>query len=265
MSAATSTVSTASTAAARPAGLYRRMFAVEVADELRAIWREPTALFFSVLMPVGFFALFVSLFGNQPVGALPAGTLMVATFGTFGVLSVTTMNPGIGVAEDRERGWLQAKRVSAVPLWLTLAAKVTAALPYALGVLGALAVTAALTGNLQAPAGDLLRVAGVLLLGSLPFALFGLAVGFQAASRATAAILNAVLLPLAVLSGLWMPLEILPRFVQGLAHWLPTYHLARLAVAQLTGGAMLRHALVLAGWAVVAAVAAAVSYRRARP
>jgi ABC-2 type transport system permease protein len=244
---------------------YGRMLRAEVIDELRAIWREPTALFFSVLMPIGFFALFVNLAGDERAGGLPAGTIMVATFGTFGVLSVATMNPGIGVAEDRERGWLRAKRVTAVPLGVTLAAKVAAALPYAVGLLAALAATAALTGNLEAPVVDLLRVAGVLLLGCLPFALFGLAVGFLAGANATTAILNAVLLPSAVASGLWMPLEILPEPVQAAAPLLPTYHLGEVAVAQLQGGAVAGHVLVLLGWTVVTAAAAALSYRRARP
>ncbi|WP_216211277.1 ABC transporter permease [Amycolatopsis aidingensis] len=242
-----------------------RIFRVEAADELRAIVREPTALFFSILMPVAFFALFVSIFGDQPTGGnIPSGTRMVATFGTFAVLAVTMLNPGITVAQDREIGWLRAKRVSAVPVGLTLTAKLVAALPYAAGVLGVLAATAALTGNLQASVGELVRIAGVLILGSLPFALLSLAVGFRARANTAAAVLNALLLPLAVLSGLWMPLEILPGFVGQLAPFLPTYHLAQLALSQLGAGAAAGHVLVLAGTAVIAAGLAGLSYRHAR-
>ncbi|GAB3479951.1 ABC transporter permease [Amycolatopsis cihanbeyliensis] len=242
-----------------------RIFRVEAADELRAILREPTALFFSILMPVAFFALFVSIFGNRPVGGdVPNGTRMVATFGTFAVLAVTMLNPGITVAQDREIGWLRAKRVSAVPVGLTLTAKLVAALPYAAGVLAVLAVTAALTGSLQASVGELLRIGGVLVLGSLPFALLSLAVGFRARANTAAAVLNAVLLPLAVLSGLWMPLEILPGFVEHLAPYLPTYHLAQLALSQLGAGAAAGHVLVLLATAVVAAGLAGLSYRHAR-
>lgn len=241
-----------------------RVFGVEVADELRGIIREPTALFFSILMPVGFFVLFVSLFGDYGDTAVPNGTRMLATFGTFGVLSVTLMNPGIGVAQDRELGWLRAKQVSAVPIRLTLAAKVAAALPYAVGVLIAMGVAAALTGTLDASAGSLARLVVVLLLGSLPFALLGLAIGFQTRSNAAAAILNAILLPSAVLSGLWMPLEMLPDFIQQIAVFLPTYHLAQLALGQLDGGAVAGHTLVLLATAVVTAILAAVSYRHGR-
>ncbi|CAN5857452.1 ABC transporter permease [soil metagenome] len=241
-----------------------RVFGVEVLDELRGIMREPTALFFSVVMPVGFFALFVSIFGQQSPGGMSGGTRMLATFGTFGVLSVTLMNPGIGVADDRERGWLRAKQVSAVPLGVTLAAKVAAALPYAVGVLLAMTVAAAATGSLDASPATLLRLGAVLMIGSLPFALLGMAIGFQAGANASAAILNAILMPSAIASGLWMPLEIMPDFIGRIAPFLPTYHLARLGLAQVNGGGVLEHVLVLLATTAVVAAIAAVSYRHAR-
>jgi ABC-2 type transport system permease protein len=242
----------------RPVSL-RQVFAVELADDLRAIVREPAALFFSIVMPVGFFVLFASMFGRQ-------NGSMVATFGTFGVLGVTLMNPGLGVARDRERGWLRAKQVSAVPVWVTLAAKVVASFPYAVGVLVAMMVAAAATGSLSASPWQLVRLAGVLVLGAFPFALFGLAVGFQASTNAGAAILNAILMPSAIFSGLWMPLEFLPPFFADVALFLPSYHLAQLALAQIgAGGPVLGHALVLLGMTAATAVLAGLSYRFARP
>jgi ABC-2 type transport system permease protein len=242
-----------------------RVFAVEITDELRGIVREPTALFFSILMPVAFFALFVSIFGGQSSGGTHVGTSMLATFGTYAVLTVTLMNPGITVAQDRERGWLRAKRVSAVPVGVTLAAKVVAALPYAVGVLLAMAATAALTGSLDASAVELLRLGGVLMLGALPFALLGMAIGFQAGSSASSAILTAILMPSAVLSGLWMPLEFLPAFFGHIAQFLPSYHLAQLALAQLRGGPVAGHVLFLIATTAVTAALAALSYRHTRP
>jgi ABC-2 type transport system permease protein len=127
-----------------------------------------------------------------------------------------------------------------------------------------MAATTGALGVLHTSPGDLIRLAVVQLLGSFPFALFGLAVGFQAGPNASAAILNAVLMPVAVLSGLWLPLYLLPAVFGQVATFLPTYHLARLASAQLGGGEVLSHVLVLLGTTMVAAGLAAVSYRRAR-
>src|SRR4051812_47245791 len=50
-----------STTAPRPAGSGLRMLGVEIGEGLRAIIREPVALFFSVVMPVGFYVLFAGL------------------------------------------------------------------------------------------------------------------------------------------------------------------------------------------------------------
>ncbi|MET1074500.1 MAG: ABC transporter permease [Umezawaea sp.] len=240
-----------------PVGLGR-VFVVELVDDLRGVVREPTALFFSIVMPVGFFVLFVSMFGRQTTG-------MLATFGTFGVLAVTLMNPGMGVAKDRERGWLRAKQVSAVPIGVTLAAKVVASFPYAVGVLVAMAGAAAATGSLTVTPWQMARLVGVLLLGAFPFALLGLAVGFQASTNAAAAILNALLMPSAIFSGLWMPLGFLPSFFSHVAPFLPPYHLAQLALAQIQPGEVLGHVLVLLGMTAVSAGLAGLSYRFARP
>lgn len=243
----------------RPGAL--RVLGVEVSEGLRAIYREPAALFFSVLMPVAFFAIFTSIFGNQPAfgSTLPYAATSLATFGTFGVVSVMLLNPGITVAEDRTRGWLRVKKVSAVPIGTTIAAKVIAALPYALGVLLAFSAVSLLVAGPAIEFGTWLRLIGVLLFGSLPFALLGLGVGFLLSSNAAAAVLNAIFFPMVIVSGLWFPLEIMPPFIQNVAPALPTFHLARLALAQLTGADGLVHVVallittavtgVLAGWA----------------
>jgi ABC-2 type transport system permease protein len=241
-----------------------RVFAVELRDELRAIVREPTSLFFGILMPVGFFVLFNLLYGHDATQGLSAGTAMVATFGTYGVITVASLQPGIGVAQDRDLGWLRMKRVSAVPIAISLAAKATAALLYGVGVLVLMGVGAAAFGTLHASFWALLRVAVVLLLGSVPFTLLSVAVGFQFRTGAAIAILNAVLFPLAMLSGLWIPIQFLPSAVREIAKFLPTYHLAQLGLAQLGDGTAMVHVLALVVTTVAAAGAAAMSYRHAR-
>ncbi|MEV0278516.1 ABC transporter permease [Streptomyces sp. NPDC050610] len=241
-----------------------RIFGVELRDELRAIVREPTSLFFSILMPVGFFVLFNLLYGHGTTQGLSAGTAMVATFGTYGVITVAALQPGIGVAQDRDLGWLRMKRVSAVPVGISLAAKAAAALLYGVGVLVLMGVAAAAFGTLDASPWALLRVAVVLLLGTVPFTLFSVAIGLRFRTGATIAMLNAVLFPLAVLSGLWIPIRFLPSAVRHIAEFLPTYHLAELGLSQLGDGTALIHVLALVVTTVVAGAIATVSYRHAR-
>jgi ABC-2 type transport system permease protein len=235
------------------------IFRTEVRDELLSIVREPAALFFTVLMPMAFFALFAAMFGDQGDGF---GVDSLATYGAFGVLSVVLINPGVGLADARERGWLRVKRVDGTPLGVTLSAKVTAALPYAIITLAGITLIARLTaGSLGVV--QVLRVIGVLVLGALPFSLFSLAVGAKVSPNAAVSMLNAVLIPSVILSGLWFPLEMLPTWLGELAVYLPPYHLAQLALAQVEGGAVWGHVAYLVGTAIVGAIAAALAYRSA--
>lgn len=233
-----------------------RVFRIEVRDELLGIVREPTALFFTVLMPVAFFALFATMFGGD--GGF--GVESLATYGAFGVLSVVLTNPGVSLADSRERGWLRVKRADGTPLGVTLSAKVTAALPYAVVTLAGIALVARFTvGPLDGV--QVLRVIGVLLLGSLPFSLFSLAIGARFSTNGAVSVLNAILIPSVILSGLWFPLEMLPTWLGEIAVYLPPYHLAQLALAQIEGGAVWGHVAYLVGTTVVGAIAAALAYR----
>ena len=262
----TSTVPAAAQVTESRSARLGRVLAVEVRDELRAIVREPAAIGFSVLMPVVFFALFVTIFDAEGADPAATGTRMLAAFGTFGVLSVTLMNPGISLAADRERGWLRVTRVAAVPFPVTVAAKVLAAVPYSIGVMGAMTLTAAAMGRLDVTAPGLVRMVLALVVGATVFVPIGLAVGSVASSNATAAILNAILLPMAIASGLWMPLEVLPDWIAGLAPVMPAHHLQQLATAQLTaGGGAAGSALVLGTTFVLGAGVFAAAYRRSWP
>jgi len=174
------------------------------------------------------------------------------------------LNPGIGVAEDRTRGWLRVKMVSATPIGVSLAARVIAALPYALGVVLAMSAVSVLIAGPVLDLGTWLRLVAVLLVGSLPFALFGLAVGFVTSSNAAAAILNALLFPMVLASGLWIPLELMPGIIRAIAPFLPTYHLAELAKAQLTGAPAFGHLLAVLLTTAVGALVAGAAYRNLR-
>lgn len=239
------------------------ILSVEVRDELYSIVREPTAVFFTLIMPIALFALFTTVFGSEGNGEVSAATHMLATFGAFGVISVA-LTPGIGIAEDRERGWLRVKRVSPVPVRTTLLAKVLASLPVALGVFVSMSLTAVALGLFDTDLTTWLSIAGVLLIGSLPFALLSIAVGFVAAGRSAPAIINAIFLPMAIAGGLWMPIEILPAFVEDLSIALPTYHASQLALGVLYGDPLLDHTMALAIATAITAALAAIAYRSGR-
>lgn len=232
----TSAPSPARTApAGQPAGGWslRRVLATESADELRAVVRSPVTLFFSVALPVGFFAFFSALFGGQVAGGTTVAAIMLATYGTFGVMGTAMITPGLSLAEDRERGWLRTRMVSATPLPVIVAAKVVATVPHAIAVVVLMTVVATTIGGASLEPLAWLRLVAVLVVGSLPFALLGVAVGALASSAAASAVLQATLFATAIGSGLWFPLSMMPGWLQAVAPFLLPYHLSRLGTAQI--------------------------------
>lgn len=263
MTATTAAPTTTPTRSAPPPSAAR-LLGLDVRDEMRLLRREPAALFFSVIMPVAFYALFVAMFGGEAVAGTtrPVGTLMLTTFGAYGAIIAPMMNPGIGLAEERKTGWLEVRAVSPVPIGVSLAAKALATVPFVVGILVAMTGASAALGVLQITVVEWLLLMVALVVGSQSFALLGLAVGALASPNATTAILNAIIIPISIASGLWFPLETLPTWVARVAEWLPTYHLAELAAVPLEGGPWLTHLGVLAIFTVASGLLAAVTWRR---
>ena len=65
----------------------------------------------------------------------------------------------------------------------------------------------------------------------LPFCAIGLFIGTTVNGQAAPAVINLIYLPMSFLSGLWMPLSMLPAAVHDIAPLWPAYHLGQLALA----------------------------------
>ena len=68
------------------------------------------------------------------------------------------------------------------------------------------------------------------MIGVLPFAAIGLWLGAHFSGSAAVAVINMVYLPMAFLSGLWMPLSMLPGVFTTLAPLWPAWHLSQTAL-----------------------------------
>jgi len=82
----------------------------------------------------------------------------------------------------------------------------------------------------------------------------GLLVGSLVGGQGAPALVNILYLPMAFLSGLWLPLKLLPAWIAQIAPLLPAYHHAQLALRVVgldDGGASpLSHVAVLAAFSV---------------
>lgn len=242
-----------------------RLYALEAQTEVLKAWRLPVYSVFTLVFPLMFYVIFGLTFGGESAGPVNIAAYMLATYGAFGVIGASLFGFGVGVASERGQGWLRLKRASPMPPGAYFAAKIVMAVMFSLlVVLGLFALGLGLFG-VRLPAATWAALLGTLLAGALPFCALGLALGTLAGPNSAAAVVNLVYLPMVFVSGLWIPVEQLPKFMQRLAPALPPYHYAQLALRALgadRGGAAWGHVLALAGFTALFLGVAVWAYRR---
>jgi ABC-2 type transport system permease protein len=109
------------------------------------------------------------------------------------------------------------------------------------------------------------KLIGTLILGAIPFCAMGLAIGYFAGPNSAPALVNMIYLPLSFASGLWFPIQVLPKFLQAIAVHSPAYHLAQLAlniVGGSSGGSSSGHWEHLIGFGLVCLGVARIGFYR---
>jgi ABC-2 type transport system permease protein len=243
-----------------------RMLVLQTRSLLVARLRTPAFSVLSLGMPVMFFALFNAIFGGQrEASGISAGEYILISYATYAVANVMVYNFGIGVANDRGRKLDLLQRAMPLPPPVAAVAQVLFALLFALMALLILFVYAFVIGGVRLGAGTWLDLTWRLLLGSFPMLGLGMAIGYGVGASAAPAVVNVVYLPMAFLSGIFIPFSILPHVIQQIGQVLPTYHYAQLGWAVLGSGVANESTgtalLWLAGWTAVMMAVAVRLYR----
>ena len=244
-----------------------RIFLMEARMECLRLMRSPAFAVPVVLFPLMFYALFGLVLGKHGPGADPAAARhMLATYIVFGCVAPGLFGIGVTVALDRDRGLLELKRALPMPPGMYLAAKLVTAMLFATVVSVLLMLLGATVGQVVL---EIAQWAGLLILsvlGAIPFCGLGLMVGAAVKGQAAPAVLNLIYVPMSFLSGLWLPLSILPHTLTQLAPIWPAYHLAQLTPFVLGEGAagFWIHVLTLVGMSAVFFVLARRGLRKVR-
>jgi ABC-2 type transport system permease protein len=219
-----------------------RCYLLEARHEFLRLLRSPAFALPTLLFPPLFYVLFAVLLNRGTAGTASS---LFASYSIFGVMAPGLFGFGVSLAMDRERGWLTLRRALPMPPGAYLVAKMAMAMAFAAIIYLLLATLAFALGGVRLAPLAWPLLGAIAVVGVLPFCALGLLIGSRVGATAAPAIVNIVYLPMAFLSGLWIPLSMLPAFVQRLAPLWPPYHLVQLALAA-TGrdyeGALALHA-----------------------
>jgi ABC-2 type transport system permease protein len=226
-------------------------YALESKYEFLRVLRTPAFAVPTLLFPPMFYLLFGLLLNR---GSANAAHYLFATYSVFGVMAPGLFGFGVGVAIERERGWLALKRVAPMPPGAYLASKMVMAMLFAAIIYLILAAMASAFGGVRLDASQWLELGLIAVLGVLPFCALGLLIGSRVNASAAPAIVNFIYLPMAFLSGLWMPLSLLPGVISQIAPLWPAYHLSQLAlgvIGSTSDGTVAGHVMAAVGFTVI--------------
>ncbi len=218
-----------------------------------------------LIFAFGFPALFHLVFSRaggsaaaryRPIG-LPWPSHFMVSMMAYGVLSGSMNAGGIRLAADRASGWTRHLRNIPLSAVSYVVGKMTLGVLLTLPVMAVVSLLAIVDGHVTLSFLSWLAVMGALLLGSLPFAVLGVLLGYLMTADTGAPITGGILFVLADFGGLFQPVASMPAGLRTLAELTPTFHLAGLGWWALGGRTdvgphLLALALDLVGFALLA-------------
>lgn len=207
-----------------------KLFWRELKTEQLLFWRSYEAAFFTFFLPVVFFLIFGSIYGNSRITKehIKAAPFLEAGMIGYGVASTAFAGLAITMVVRRESGVL--KRVRATPL---------PAATYVLAVLASTFAVFLIEAVLVIGIGRTLFSVGLpaqpfsllaaLVIGAGAFAAMGLGLtGLVRTAEGSSAVVNAVYLPMAIISGTFFTPKEYPSFLRAIADVLPLTYFTRI-------------------------------------
>jgi len=231
-----------------------------LALEIRRVLRSPRFMIFTVAFPVLLFLLYVGLWGKDEA---TKATLMVGMT-SFGAMAAALFT-GTRVALERKAGWQRQLRLTPLSGSGYLTAKAATGMTLALAPALLVPVVGAVVEGVSLSGEGWVRVTLGVWLAAIPFALIGLLIGQIGTADSTQPITQLVMLPMALVGGIFIPVDSMPQWLLNVAHVLPSYWMGEIGRGAVPGGAsstLGRDVLMLAIWAAVLSVAVIRRYRK---
>jgi ABC-2 type transport system permease protein len=199
----------------------------------KAFWRNPASAFFTFAFPLMFLVIFTSLLGTGKVHlgsrVVTSATYYVAAMAGFAVITACYTNVAMSVTFQRDLGILKRTRGTPLPSAVYLGARVVHALLVAVLLVIITSAFGRLFYHAVIPTGSTLaRFLVMLVVGAASFSALGFAISAAIPNAdASPAIVNASVLPLLFLSGIFIPLgNNAPTWIRWIGRTFPVRHFA---------------------------------------
>ncbi|AZM92544.1 MULTISPECIES: ABC transporter permease [Streptomyces] len=204
----------------------------------RAQVRDKATLFFTFAFPLLFLVVFGLIFSGQDVeqSGRPYISYIAPGVMSWGVANAAVFGIAFTLMQWRRDDLLRLIRLSPTPLTTVLASRYVLALVVGVVQAAVFVAVAMLPGFGLELDGRWPLVLPALVLGITAFMAIGVIVGNYARTpEAVAAIANCMMVPMAFLSGSFLPLDMMPSWLRTVSRVLPLRYLNDAASGALTG------------------------------
>jgi ABC-2 type transport system permease protein len=191
--------------------------------------RDRQARFFTLVLPLLFLVIFVGVFGNDTVKqtGVKASTYYVPGISALGLIAASFVNLVISITAQREDGILKRRRATPVPAWVLIAGRALTAIAVSLVVMSVLLAVGRFAYGVHLPTSTIPGIAVSAIIGSVTFCVLGYALSTAVHSEdAAQPMVQAIMLPLYFISGVFIPNVNLPSWMRHVAELFPVQHLA---------------------------------------
>lgn len=237
--------------------------------------RTPRAIIFTVAFPLIMLVLFNSIFihGGEDSTTLPndvqvsAQAYFTAGIVAYAVALSTFTTLAVSLTTQRERGQLKRYRGTPMPPWTFIAGQIARATAQALLMTVLLLAVGAVAYGVPIPGSTFPAFLLYVVIGTATMCSLGIALSaFTPTPDAASTIAPFTVVILAFFSGIWIPVDQLPQWLETVGKIFPLYHLAlglqtTLSPNATGSGVDGENLLILAIWA---AVGARIASRRFR-
>ena len=237
--------------------------------------RTPRTLIFTIAFPLIFLVLFNSIFigGGDDTATLPNGVRVSAqAYFTAGIIAYavalsTFTTLAVSLTTQRENGQLKRYRGTPMPPWTFIAAQIVRATAQALAVAALLLAVGAIAYEVEIPASTFPAFVLYVVLGTATLCALGIALSsFTPTPDSASTIAPFTVVMLAFFSGVWIPVDQLPHWLETVGKIFPLYHLALGLQTTLSPNAQgsgldAENVLILAIWAIAGARIASSRFR----
>jgi ABC-2 type transport system permease protein len=231
----------------------------------KAFWRNPANAFFTFAFPLMFLVIFTALFGNDTIRVagreISTSTFYVGAIAAFSIITATYTNLAINVSFTRDMGILKRIRGTPMAAWSFLVGRILHAILVTIVLVVIVVAFGALFYEAEVPSDTMPAFVATVAIGAASFSALGLALTSAIPNAdASPAIVNASMLPLLFLSGIFIPIQDPNAWYVTLAKAFPVYHFAQAmnsAYFSVSGsGFEGGHLLVLGAWGLAGTILA---------